>query len=109
MKKTTGKGKFFSILILLYIFIVLVGFSRVYLGMHTWDQVILGWIFGLYHLVLFNRYIEGHIDKFLKCVKENNKKYRNSKYLLSLSLSYVILIAIPYLAYFYNITYRDIS
>eukprot|EP01015_Nassula_variabilis_P030785 TRINITY_DN6817_c0_g3_i1.p1 TRINITY_DN6817_c0_g3~~TRINITY_DN6817_c0_g3_i1.p1 ORF type:complete len:218 (+),score=0.79 TRINITY_DN6817_c0_g3_i1:58-711(+) len=28
----------------------IVGFSRVYLGMHTWDQVVLGWVLSLIHI-----------------------------------------------------------
>jgi hypothetical protein len=51
-----SRKKWRSILIqgFLYILIILIGFARIYLGVQNYGQILLGWIYSAYFLIIVN-------------------------------------------------------
>jgi hypothetical protein len=47
------------------IFILLVGVSRIYHGVHTYNQILLGWAFGLFIFLTFCRILFVDIERFV--------------------------------------------
>ena len=72
-KKIYGKVKchiYELILTTLTLFFYLVlCFSRLYLGMHTLDEILLGFVFGLYSHFFFNIWIEDKLKQGLEYLK----------------------------------------
>lgn len=72
--------------------------SRSYLGMHAYNQVILGGIYGIYICSMLINYIDPITDKFL--VKIMTKDFENIPLLLwTLGLIYIIASFIPVIIY----------
>lgn len=80
-----------SFILLLITFLIL--FGRIYLGMHSYNEVLLGAFYGFYFLILYVFYIEILIMKVLeKIIKENNEAIEKGKLLNWVYLAYILAI-----------------
>lgn len=59
---------------------MLVGFSRLYNGVHTLDQIILGWEFGVWQAVLFEYEIREKLIKHLSALHDTPLNYQAADY-----------------------------
>ena len=73
--------------ILYYSLIVLIGFSRVYLGVHYLEDVILGWLIGIGVTYIFMRYIE---DKLPDHYKETSNNIIIGLFATTLAISLIV-------------------
>lgn len=77
------------LIILDIIIILLIGFSRMYLGMHSVDEVWLGFCCGTYAILIYRLYLNLFFTKLLK----NELKEKSNLFLgISLIITIVILI-----------------
>lgn len=75
--------------------------SRMYLGMHALNQVLLGLTLGAYSLFLIIYYIDPLLDDFLKKVKARAIRNRGTVFTM-FGIAYVILTTIPILLFYKN-------
>ncbi len=73
--------------IIYYSLIVLIGFSRVYLGVHYLEDVILGWLLGIGVTYVFMKYVE---DKLPEHYKETSNNIIISLFAVTLALSLLV-------------------
>ena len=85
--------------------IILVGFSRVVLGQHAINQVMLGWACGIFAIFLYNRYLDNYIEDALHELLEVHR-YSRLSYLFSYFISLLILFLIPFFMFAFNLEYR---
>ena len=79
----------------------LIAISRMYLGMHALNQVLLGLTLGAYSLFLIIYYIDPLLDDFLKRVKARGIRNRGTVFTMFF-IGYVILTTIPILLFWRN-------
>lgn len=86
-----------------------IGYSRVYFGLHSFSQVILGWIYGLYFICLFylfltNEYIIQKILVFFKTLtvktSQNELKKIKMKLFIFTTIIYFFTFFIPWIIYY---------
>ena len=94
--QSTLKAKLWSavILVLLLIFLFLVGLSRVYLGDHSTDQVLLGWAFGMICFVECIYFCDEQLDRFIEFLVTKTWKTKNW-FVPFMVLGYLLTLAIP--------------
>ncbi|EAS02417.2 PAP2 superfamily protein (macronuclear) [Tetrahymena thermophila SB210] len=84
------------------ILIFLVGFARVILGVHSFNQVLLGWAYSLLYILFYRLKLEIFIENSLQVVIE--KKFNNDKqklkYLFFITVIYIISIALAMIFYY---------
>jgi hypothetical protein len=71
-----------------------ISIGRSYLGMHTFDQVLLGIIYGSYFCYLLINFIDPKLDLFLQKVLTRNLENKNM-FLWAFLMTYIILSLIP--------------
>lgn len=76
----------------------LIAVSRMYLGMHALNQVLLGLTLGAYSLFIIIYYIDPLLDDFLKKVKARGIRNRGTVFTMFF-IAYVILTTIPILLF----------
>lgn len=92
-----------SLLLLLVEFFIL--FGRIYLGMHSYNEVLLGFFYGCYFLTVYYLYLERKIMVFLEMIIMRSYKLKlqgfslDFKILGILSLFYVLFIILPIILY----------
>lgn len=103
-----------SLVLMVIAFLIL--FGRIYLGMHSYNEVLLGAFYGFYFLILYVFYIEILIMKALeRMIKGNDEAIKEGKlinwsYLSYILVIYVVLIVIAIVTYeicFNNINIPD--
>lgn len=52
--------------LLLLLFLGLIGFSRIYLGVHSLNQVLLGWVYAIMVLILYIGLAKKPLHQFIK-------------------------------------------
>ena len=75
-----------------YIFLFLIGFSRIYLGVHSLDQILLGWVFAAYLVILFYLLFDKILDTLLDIYIRKSYSYyipKNSNILIILIIFFV--------------------
>lgn len=80
-----------SFFLLFITFLIL--FGRIYLGMHSYNEVLLGMLYGFYFLILYIFYFEILLMQTLEAIiKGNDQAIRNGKLLNWIYLAYLITI-----------------
>jgi len=98
-KKSRIFGFFISVVFIVILFLIC--FGRIYLGMHSYDQVLLGIVYGLYFLLLyyliFKRFCTAAIIFILKRSMKARKKHNTCSFaiIFKISLIYIIFLSIP--------------
>jgi hypothetical protein len=92
--------------ILIFIFEICVMFSRVILGMHSFNQVLLGCLLGCYSFVPYYLFVERLILKWVLHIFRTQKSVSTALLLGCIScLSFCIEILLTYLINFNNTSY----
>jgi membrane-associated phospholipid phosphatase len=69
IREYKGARKFSWLLyIIVVIFELLVMFSRVILGMHSFNEVIMGAMMGMYCIAIYYLYVEAYILRYFECL-----------------------------------------
>ena len=94
------------------ILIFLIGGSRVFLGVHSIDQLLLGWIFGIFYCISIWTYFDGKYTEYLKYIIKKDWKGRNN-FKQAVSQIFILIImafGIPTVIYLFqnqNIEYNE--
>ena len=89
----------FSCCLILVEFFIL--FGRIYLGMHSYNEVLLGFFYGLYFLIVYYLYIETILMKMIESIILRNYRhqlkgnYTDWKVLSAILLSFLICMILP--------------
>ena len=102
-KRKLRRKRFFIFLsIFLAIIFILICFGRIYLGMHSYDQVLLGMVYGFYFLFIYNLIVQKSLVTFILFILRKNMKARkknegwcNFAILFKVFMIYIILLSIP--------------
>ena len=92
-----------SIIFLLLEFFIL--FGRIYLGMHSYNEVFLGFLYGLYFLIIYYQYFEKAFMKLIESIIVRHYKLElrgnlfDWKGLCVLILGYLIFLLVPIIIY----------
>ncbi|KAL4432659.1 hypothetical protein ABPG74_004952 [Tetrahymena malaccensis] len=82
--------------------LLLVGFARIILGAHSFNQVLLGWAYGLLYILFYRQKLEKFIENSLLIVID--KKFENDKqkikYLFIMTAIYIIALALSMIFYY---------
>jgi hypothetical protein len=94
------------------IFIGFIGYSRIYFGLHSIIQVLLGWIYGVYFLFVFYLILTGDFIQFKiiqlfeklssKNIGENNQIKTRRTLVFSNTILYLISFIIPWIIFYSN-------
>ncbi|KRX09560.1 Phosphatidic acid phosphatase type 2/haloperoxidase [Pseudocohnilembus persalinus] len=82
--------------------IILIGFSRIYLGVHSYNQVILGWLYGVFFVCLYFELAQKRYEKIMakyiyKCFKSTQDYV---KHLSIVTGIYVFIIFVTVIAFY---------
>lgn len=96
IKFPTKKGKYVKIIIEIFsaLIILLTGFSRVYLGVHSFNQVFLGWNYGQFATFLYF-VTRDLINKNIRKITEYNSEERKTR---NKQILYTILYVLSFLS-----------
>lgn len=100
-KKTTKKCSMIFLSIGFLIILILICYGRIYLGMHSYDQVFLGILYGLYFFIIYFLVLKSFFKSMILLILKKNIKARESLSLCSFAISikffviYAISLAIP--------------
>lgn len=110
----SDRGCFFFIstfLLLLIEFFIL--FGRIYLGMHSYNEVLLGLFYGIYFLVFYYLFVEKKMMRFIEMIILRNYRLKlkgnlfDWRILLLLAILYVFIIILP--IFLYEIYSRNLT
>ncbi|CAD8188945.1 unnamed protein product [Paramecium octaurelia] len=83
---------------ILIIFILLTGIARVYFGVHFLNQVMLGWIMGIYLLFIF--YNCGMQDKIIQLLNQTIQKEPFNRQQIALLIYLILTITVSFMMYY---------
>ena len=90
------------VIIFLYIFIVFsIGLSRIYLGVHSIDQIMLGYVYGLFSLYLYYLYFFKHLKNLLINCADSEFREKFKRKIIFIILSIFIVFNIVSILIFY--------
>ncbi|KAL4479250.1 hypothetical protein ABPG72_011462 [Tetrahymena utriculariae] len=79
-----------------------IGFARIILGVHSFNQVLLGWAYGLLYILFYRQKLEKFIENSLQVVI--HKKFDNDKqkvkYLFFITVVYMTTLALAMIFYY---------
>lgn len=82
------------------ILIVLTVISRMFLGMHAGNQVLLGLIIGFYCILCYRFYLKNVIKKMILKIMEYNKRKMYRDNILLMCMAYAVFIGIVILIFY---------
>ena len=82
-------------LIIALILTVLIGFSRIYLGAHTYEQILLGWAYGEIFYLSTVYMVEKYVDKLFLYLYDGRHKQHLLRNLIIVLFFYGVCLAIP--------------
>lgn len=88
-------------LVCVFLYSILVGFSRLYLRVHSWNQIVYGWQLGIWAAFYFHfglrESIISHINSLTTC--ETFRRETCVKYLVTSTIFYGVSLGILWLTY----------
>lgn len=83
-----------SIFVGVYIFLLVgIVFCRIFLGVHSLNQVMMGTVFGIYVYLVYLFYADNIIENIFNYIKNSN--INSAIKLLSFTIAYFLMIQIP--------------
>ena len=82
------------------VYSIICGFSRLFLGAHSLDQIIFGWMLGVWLALTYFTLIREHVHKHIQDLMTGQTTSRNSIYYMvstGIFLAFTMIVAITFL------------
>lgn len=74
---------------------ILIGISRIYLGAHSFEQILLGWTYGIITYIVTAHWLDGKIDSIILYFLDGRHRSRNLQILIMATTFYLLALTLP--------------